>query len=163
IIGSAGVFDRADKDSILSAVEAIAKLGNVVRPDWNGLSFLLLDAAETAAHDDLSLVQESENSIESAKCLYLMGADDASLDKLPGDAFVVYQGQWDTMVTLPAVPTVGDARDDWKIIRALSEMTGTRLPCDSVGALRARIKTVANLLHIDEIEGAGHCLSFIET
>ncbi|KAI6670643.1 hypothetical protein NL676_005528 [Syzygium grande] len=30
--------------------------------------------------------------------------------------------------TLPAVPTVGDARADWKIICALSEVTGVQLP-----------------------------------
>ncbi|KAF9625261.1 hypothetical protein IFM89_020847 [Coptis chinensis] len=178
-----GVFERRTRALILSAVEAIAKLGNVVRPDWNGLNFLLLNAAQAAALD-LGLVPETENSIESAKFLYLMGADDVSLDKLPGDAFVVYQGHHGdkgvyranvilpasafsekegtyentegcVQQTLPAVPTVGDARDDWKIIRALSEVTGTRLPYDSVGALRTRIKTVApNLLHIDEREPA---------
>jgi len=27
-----------------------------------------------------------------------------------------------------AVPTVGDAREDWKIIRALSEVLGKKLP-----------------------------------
>ncbi|XP_010271237.1 PREDICTED: NADH dehydrogenase [ubiquinone] iron-sulfur protein 1, mitochondrial [Nelumbo nucifera] len=183
IIVGAGLFERKDKDSVFSAVETIAKLGKVVRPDWNGLNVLLLNAAQAAALD-LGLVPESSDSIESAKFLYLMGADDVNLEKLPADAFVVYQGHHGdrsvyranvifpasaftekegtyentegcTQQTLPAVPTVGDARDDWKIIRALSEVAGVRLPYDTLGAIRARIKAVApNLLHTDEREPA---------
>ncbi|XP_058079393.1 NADH dehydrogenase [ubiquinone] iron-sulfur protein 1, mitochondrial [Magnolia sinica] len=183
IIVGAGIFERKDKDAIFAAVETIAKQGNVVRPDWNGLNVLLLNAAQ-AASLDLGLVPESPNSIESAKFLYLMGADDTDLEKLPGDAFVVYQGHHGdrgvyranvifpasafsekegtyvntegcTQRSMPAVPTVGDARDDWKIIRALSEVAGIRLPYDTLGAVRARIRQVApNLLHTDEREPA---------
>ncbi|KAF8407577.1 hypothetical protein HHK36_006711 [Tetracentron sinense] len=91
IIVGAGLFERKDKDAIFSAVETIAKLGKVVRPDWNGLNVLLLNAAQAAALD-LGLLTESGNSVESAKFLYLMGADDVNLEKLPGDAFVIYQG-----------------------------------------------------------------------
>ncbi|CAN1246451.1 NADH dehydrogenase [ubiquinone] iron-sulfur protein 1, mitochondrial [Linum grandiflorum] len=113
-----------------------------------------------------------------------MGADDVDLDKIPKDAFVVYQGHHGdksvyranvilpasafsekegtyentegcSQQTLPAVPTVGDARDDWKIIRGLSEIAGARLPYDTVSGLRSRIRTVApNLLSLDEREPA---------
>ncbi|XP_068659883.1 NADH dehydrogenase [ubiquinone] iron-sulfur protein 1, mitochondrial-like [Aristolochia californica] len=181
IILGAGVFERMDKDTIISAVETIAKYGKVTRPDWKGLNVLLLNAAQ-AASLDLGLVPDSSNSIEKAKFLYLMGADDVNLDKVPGDAFVVYQGHHgDKSVyraniilpssafsekegiyentegcaqsTVPAVPTVGDARDDWKIIRALSEVAGVYLPYDNLGAIRARVGVVApNLLQIDEKE-----------
>ncbi|KAK9082588.1 hypothetical protein Scep_029059 [Stephania cephalantha] len=183
IIVGAGLFERKDKDSILSVIDSIAKLGNVVRPDWNGLNFLLLHAAQ-AASLDLGLVPESDNSIESAKFLYLMGADDVELDELPSDAFVVYQGHHGdrsvyranvilpasafsekegtyentegcSQQTLPAVPTVGDARDDWKIIRALSEVAGVCLPYDNLAGIRSRISVVApNLLRVDEREPA---------
>ncbi|XP_052189773.1 NADH dehydrogenase [ubiquinone] iron-sulfur protein 1, mitochondrial [Diospyros lotus] len=179
IIVGAGIFEREDKDAIFSTVETIAKKASVIRPDWNGLNVLLLNAAQAAALD-LGLVPESDKSIESAKFLYLMGADDVNLEKLPKDAFVVYQGHHGdqgvyranvifpaaaftekegtyvntegcAQQTLPAVPTVGDAREDWKIIRALSEVAGVRLPYDSLGAVRSRIRTVApNLLHTDE-------------
>ncbi|CAL9137124.1 unnamed protein product [Musa acuminata var. zebrina] len=181
IMVGAGIFERKDKDAIFSAVETIAKSAKVVRPDWSGLNILLLHAAQAAALD-LGLVSSPIESIQLAKFLYLMGADDVNLDKLPDDAFVVYQGhhgdkgvyranvilpssafsekegtyentegcsQW----TVPAVPTVGDARDDWKIIRALSEVAGVRLPYDNLEAVRARIGMVApNLLHVDERE-----------
>ncbi|CAK9318010.1 unnamed protein product [Citrullus colocynthis] len=183
IIVGAGLFERKDKDAIFSVVENIAKQNNVVRPDWNGYNVLLLNASQAAALD-LGLVPESANSIESAKFLYLMGADDVDLEKVPKDAFVVYQGHHGdrgvyranvilpaaafsekegtyentegcAQQTLPAVPTVGDARDDWKIIRALSEVAGLRLPYDSLGAIRSRIRTVApNLLQVDEREPA---------
>ncbi|XP_037495855.1 NADH dehydrogenase [ubiquinone] iron-sulfur protein 1, mitochondrial [Jatropha curcas] len=183
IIVGAGIFERSDKDAIFSTVDAIAKKANVVRPDWNGFNVLLLNAAQAAALD-LGLVPESSQSIESAKFVYLMGADDVNLDKLPNDAFLVYQGHHGdrgvyranvilpaaaftekegtyantegcAQQTLPAVPTVGDARDDWKIIRALSEVAGARLPYDSIGAIRSRIRNVApNLLSLDEREPA---------
>jgi NADH dehydrogenase (ubiquinone) Fe-S protein 1 len=183
IIVGAGLFEREDKDAIFAAVEKIAKNGNVIRPDWNGYNVLLHSAAHAAALD-LGLVPESTKSIESAKLVYLMGADDVDLNSIPSDAFVVYQGHHGdrsvyranvilpssafsekegtyentegcTQQTLPAVPTVGDARDDWKIIRALSEVAGMRLPYDSVGAIRSRISTVApNLVRTDEREPA---------
>ncbi|URD73673.1 NADH dehydrogenase ubiquinone iron-sulfur protein 1, mitochondrial-like [Musa troglodytarum] len=183
IIVGAKIFERKDKDAIFSAVETIAKLHKVIRADWNGLNVLLLNAAQAAALD-LGLVSSPSESIRSAKFLYLMGADDVNLEKLPDDAFVVYQGhhgdksvyranvilpssafsekegtyenaegcsQW----TVPAVPTVGDARDDWKIIRAVSEVAGVRLPYDNLEAVRARIRMVApNLLHVDERESS---------
>lgn len=181
IIVGAGLFEREDSDAIFSAIETIAKNGNVVRPDWNGYNVLLLHAAQAAALD-LGLVPQSPDSIKSAKFVYLMGADDINLKDIPDDAFVVYQGHHgDQSVyranvilpasafsekegtyentegcvqqTLPAVPTVGDARDDWKIVRALSEVAGVQLPYDSVGGIRSRIWTVApNLVSVDERE-----------
>ncbi|KAG5534356.1 hypothetical protein RHGRI_022474 [Rhododendron griersonianum] len=183
IIVGAGIFEREDKDAIFSAIETIAKNCKAIRPDWNGLNVLLLNAAQAAALD-LGLVPESKNCIESAKFLYLMGADDVSLEKLPSDAFVVYQGHHGdrgvyranvifpasaftekegtyentegcAQQTLPAVPTVGDAREDWKIIRALSEVAGARLPYDTVSGVRSRMRAVApNLLRVDEREAA---------
>ncbi|XP_047954541.1 NADH dehydrogenase [ubiquinone] iron-sulfur protein 1, mitochondrial [Salvia hispanica] len=188
IIVGAGIFGRKDKDAIFSVVETIAKKVNAVRPEWNGLNVLLLNAAQAAALD-LGLVAESEKSIESAKFVYLMGADDVNLDKTPEDAFVVYQGHHGdrgvyranvilpasaftekegtysntegcAQSTVPAVPTVGDSRDDWKIIRALSEVAGVALPYDNLSAIRSRISTVApNLLRVDEREPAAFSTS----
>lgn len=183
IILGAGLFERKDKDAIIATIETIAKNGKFTRPNWNGFNVLLLNAAQAAALD-LGLVSNPEECIPAAKFVYLMGADDITLDKLPDDAFVVYQGhhgdkgvyraniilpsaafsekegtyentegcaQW----TAPAVPTVGDARDDWKIIRALSEVAGVRLPYDSVEGIRARMQQVApNLLQVDERENS---------
>ena len=47
----------------------------------------------------------------------------------------------------------GEAREDWAIIRALSEVMGKRLPYDSLSALRQAIfRTAPHLMRIDRIE-----------
>uniref|UniRef100_A0A0C9RM95 TSA: Wollemia nobilis Ref_Wollemi_Transcript_11230_2951 transcribed RNA sequence n=1 Tax=Wollemia nobilis TaxID=56998 RepID=A0A0C9RM95_9CONI len=185
IIVGAGIFERKDKDAVMAAVDIIAKHAKVIRSDWNGFNVLLLNAGQ-AGGLDLGLIPAtgSKNALESAKFVYLLGADESQLDKIPNDAFVVYQGHHGdrsvyranvilpgvafsekegtyentegcTQQTLPAVPTVGDSRDDWKILRALSEVSGVTLPYDTVSALRARIRTVSpNLFRVDEREPA---------
>ncbi|WP_458760824.1 NADH-quinone oxidoreductase subunit NuoG [Afipia sp. TerB] len=46
----------------------------------------------------------------------------------------------------------GEAREDWAIIRALSDVLGKKLPYDSLGQLRqALFKAVPHLLRIDQI------------
>lgn len=47
----------------------------------------------------------------------------------------------------------GEAREDWAIIRALSDVLGRKLPYDSLQALRQAIfKAVPHLMRIDQIE-----------
>ena len=47
----------------------------------------------------------------------------------------------------------GDAREDWAILRALSEALGKKLPYDSLAALRQAIfKAVPHLMRVDQIE-----------
>src|SRR3981081_2699815 len=47
----------------------------------------------------------------------------------------------------------GEAREDWAIIRALSEVVGKRLPYDSLAALRqAMFRSVPHLMRVDRIE-----------
>jgi NADH-quinone oxidoreductase subunit G len=47
----------------------------------------------------------------------------------------------------------GEAREDWAIIRALSDVLGKKLPYDSLGALRQAIfKAAPHLMRIDQIE-----------
>jgi NADH-quinone oxidoreductase subunit G len=47
----------------------------------------------------------------------------------------------------------GEAREDWAIIRALSDVLGKKLPYDSQAALRAAIFKVApHLMRLDQIE-----------
>jgi NADH-quinone oxidoreductase subunit G len=49
----------------------------------------------------------------------------------------------------------GDAREDWAIIRALSDVLGKKLLYDSLGALRQAIfKATPHLMRIDQIEPA---------
>jgi NADH-quinone oxidoreductase subunit G len=47
----------------------------------------------------------------------------------------------------------GDAREDWAVIRALSDVLGHKLPYDSLAALRQAIfKATPHLMRIDQIE-----------
>jgi NADH-quinone oxidoreductase subunit G len=99
--------------------------------------------------------------------LYLLGADEIATSEL-GSAFVIYQGHHGDRgarradVVLPgvaytekdgtyvntegrvqlahrAVFSPGEAREDWKILRALSDATGRPLPFDSLRDLRRRM------------------------
>ena len=99
--------------------------------------------------------------------VYLLGADEIDTGAL-GEAFVVYQGHHGDAgahradVVLPgaaytekdatyvntegrvqrgriAVFPPGDAREDWKILRALSEPAGHTLPFDNLAQVRARM------------------------
>jgi NADH-quinone oxidoreductase subunit G len=111
--------------------------------------------------------------------LFLLGADDT---KVPEGTFVAYigthgdRGAHRADVILPGAAYTeksgiyvntegrvqmasrasfppGEAREDWAIIRALSEVVGKRLPYDSLVALRqAMFRAVPHLMRIDRIE-----------
>ena len=115
--------------------------------------------------------------------VYLLGADEIDTTKL-GTAFVIYQGHHGDAgarradVVLPgaaytekdgtyvntegraqlgrrAVFPPGDAREDWKIVRALSEMLGHKLPYDTIGQLRRRLASVApSFANVDAVTPA---------
>jgi NADH-quinone oxidoreductase subunit G len=103
--------------------------------------------------------------------VYLLGADEIDTSNL-ANAFVIYQGHHGDAgahcadVILPgaaytekhatwvntegrvqrgerAVFPPGDAREDWTIIRALSEVLGKTLPYNNLGDIRARLVEIA--------------------
>jgi NADH-quinone oxidoreductase subunit G len=103
--------------------------------------------------------------------VFLLGADEIDTTQL-GDAFVIYQGHHGDRgarradVILPgaayteknatyvntegrlqrarlAVFPPGDAKEDWKILRALSEALGRTVPLDTLGQVRARMGEIA--------------------
>ena len=110
--------------------------------------------------------------------LFLLGADEI---KVPDGTFVVYIGthgdngahradvilpgaayteksaiyvntEGRAQITGRAAFPPGEAREDWAIIRALSEVLGKKLPFDSLAALRQSIfKAVPHLMRVDPI------------
>jgi NADH-quinone oxidoreductase subunit G len=101
--------------------------------------------------------------------LWLLGADEFDISRITPETFVVYQGHHGDAgasradVILPgaaytekpgtyvntegrvqrgfmAVHPPGEAREDWRIIRAFSGMIGHPLPYDSIEALRTRLE-----------------------
>nr|XP_002121686.1 NADH-ubiquinone oxidoreductase 75 kDa subunit, mitochondrial-like [Ciona intestinalis] len=56
-----------------------------------------------------------------------------------------------------AVSPPGSAREDWKIIRALSEVAGVTLPYDDLDSMRSRMGEIApNLTRYNSVEGANY-------
>lgn len=67
---------------------------------------------------------------------------------LPGAAYTEKQATYvntegRAQQTLPAVTPPGLAREDWKVVRALSEVVGVPLPYDSLSEVRGRMNEVA--------------------
>jgi len=117
------------------------------------------------------------------KLVYLLGADEFDTARL-GNAFVIYQGHHGDAgatradVVLPGAAYTekngtyvntegrvqlgrlstfppGDGREDWTILRALSEVAGKRLPYDNLGQLRQRlIETNEVFAAVDEVSRA---------
>jgi NADH-quinone oxidoreductase subunit G len=112
------------------------------------------------------------------EAVYLLGADEIDMALL-GDAFVIYQGshgdagahradvilpgaayteksaiyvntEGRAQITARATFPPGEAREDWKIVRALSEVLGKTLPFDTVQELRAKL--FARHPHLAEID-----------
>jgi NADH-quinone oxidoreductase subunit G len=136
-----------------------------------------LDIGFAAGSGGLSAAQMT--TFGTLDVLFLLGADDI---KVPDSTFVIYigthgdRGAHRADVILPGAAYTeksgihvntegrvqmanrasfapGEAREDWAIIRALSDVLGKKLPYDSLGALRqAMFKAVPHLMRIDQIE-----------
>jgi NADH-quinone oxidoreductase subunit G len=115
--------------------------------------------------------------------VYLLGADEIDMGRL-GSAFVIYQGshgdkgahradvilpgaaytekdaiyvntEGRSQMTTRAVFPPGEAREDWRIIRALSGVLGKPLPFDSTQSLRAKLFSARpHLALLDQIDPA---------
>jgi len=120
---------------------------------------------------------------EEIKLVYLLGADELEMERL-GNAFVVYQGHhgdagahWADVVlpgctytekdatyvnlegrvqqTKRAVFPPGQAKEDWAIIRALSDALKQPLPYNNLAQLRERmIKAAPHFAKVGEIDPA---------
>jgi len=131
--------------------------------------------------DVASILEGAESGY--IKAVYLLGADEINTLKL-NDSFVIYQGHHGDVgahcadVILPgaayteksgtyvntegraqvgrlAVFPPGEAREDWTIIRALSEVIGKRLPYDSLQQVRSHMINLNGIfLNIDEVNQA---------
>jgi len=115
--------------------------------------------------------------------VYLLGADEIDMSRL-GNAFVIYQGHHGDagahravfflpgaayteknatyvntegraqLARLAAFPP-GEAREDWKIVRALAETLGHKLPYDTLGQVRRRLAEAAPVFRaIDAVSPA---------
>lgn len=144
-----------------------------------------LDVGFCPMHDSNMAASQIIQSVESEgiDLLYLLGADEATFTK-PNNCLVVYQGHHGDYgasiadVILPgaayteknatyvnlegrpqqaikAVGTVGEAKEDWKIIVELASILKKQLPYNSLFSLREQLyKLHAHLNKLDEITPA---------
>ncbi|GAA5903582.1 hypothetical protein JCM6882_002992 [Rhodosporidiobolus microsporus] len=182
VIGSA-VAEHEEGAKVYAEVAKFVEANKekFVNDQWVGYSVLQRHASRTAAYD-VGFVPSSHASKTTPKFVYLLNADDFSASQIPRDAFVVYQGHHGDVgaqyadVVLPgcayteksvtwvntegrtqlgraAVVPPGAAREDWKILRALSEVLGETLPYDDTGAMRDRMWDVSpTLVRYGELE-----------
>lgn len=162
---------NSDEANTASNLLAYIKKGipNLENSSWNGLN-ILPTGANQVGHMDLG-INHSEST--GSKVLYLFGADSYDLDT-SNNEFIIYQGHHGDInagkadVILPgaaftekAAPYTNVegrtqetrrvflapdlARDDWKILRALSEKIGNsfKLPYDDVDQLKQRLAAVS--------------------
>ena len=166
VIVGAGALGRADGQAVLKAAAGVAKTFGAT---WNvlhtaasrvgglDLGFVPREGGKAA----LELIAKG-----GADLLFLMGADEMDLSAT--DAFVVYMGTHGDAgahradVILPAAAYTeksglyvntegrvqrgeravfpkGEAKEDWAILRALSELLDAKLPYDSLDQLRTRL------------------------
>jgi NADH-quinone oxidoreductase subunit G len=183
VLVGAGVASRHDGAAVLAALAKLALDVGAIKPEWNGFAVLHDTASRVGALDigfagsGLSAAQMT--TFGTLDVLFLLGADEI---KVPDGTFVVYigthgdRGAHRADVILPGAAYTeksgiyvntegrvqmanraafppGEAREDWAIIRALSEVMGKRLPYDSLAALRqAMFKAVPHLMRLDRIE-----------
>ncbi len=165
IVGGAALKPTGGQGATL----ALARSLNLVRDGWNGFNVMHTVAARTgglmlgyAQPGGMTSLAE-----KAPKLMLLLGADE--MDFTPFEkSFKVYLGHHGDKgahaadVILPAasyaekhgthvnlegrvqysekaVDPPGDAREDWSILRALSEVLGHKLPFDSFSELRAKL------------------------
>ncbi|KAI9012089.1 G subunit of NADH dehydrogenase [Phycomyces nitens] len=176
LVGSGVAEKSRDSEYMFSKVAELAnKLkDNIFQDNWNGFNVLQNAASRVAAYE-IGFVSSSDISKTPVKFLYLLNADEISPNDIPKDAFVVYQGhhgdigaqyadvilpgaafteknstyvnaEGRTQMTRAGVEPPGASREDWKIIRALSEVAGHTLPYDDLSSIRSRLSDISPLL-----------------
>ncbi|RWS01293.1 NADH-ubiquinone oxidoreductase subunit G-like protein [Dinothrombium tinctorium] len=158
------------KDSDSNAYEMVRALCDKYGAEFN---LLHANASTVAAFDlglKPSSERKTDNSDEQS-LLWLIGVDDENLT-IPNNSFVIYQGhtgdicantadvilpgsafteKQGTMIsmegrvqqTLAAITPPNMAREDWKIVRACSELANYPLPYDTLLEVRERMQQLA--------------------
>jgi NADH-quinone oxidoreductase subunit G len=163
---SASVEDGWNGLAVLHA--AAARVGGLdlrFVPGQGGLDTIgMVAAAATKALDVLFLLGADElamNALGSAFVVYIGSHGDAGAHRadviLPGAAYTEKSGTYVNtegrvqMAARAAFPP-GDAREDWAILRALSDILGKRLPFDSLTELRRTLyASYPHFSRVDEI------------
>ena len=148
---------------------------NFLTSEWQGYNVLQRAASRAGAYEIGFTTPSPEVAATTPKMIWLLGADEISESDIPKGAFVIYQGhhgdrgaqiadvilpgvayteksvtfvntEGRVQMTRAATNPPGAARDDWKILRAVSEYLGAPLPYDDIEALRDRMEEISPTL-----------------
>jgi len=167
------------------AALALADTLGLIKDGWNGFNVVHLAAARMGALMLGFATRGGINELAAAepRLLFLMGADDVDPARF-ANSFKVYVGHHGDKgahaadVVLPgaaytekggtyvntegrvqrsdkAVFAPGDAREDWTILRALSDVLGTPLPFDTFEQLRAAMAASVPALGVEGLADYG--------
>ena len=170
VILSRSALTRPDAAGVLTRAWALAR----PTPEWNGFNLLHAFGGQVAALE-LGCAGPGLDAVLASDAVWLLGADGFDAGRIPAGAFVVYQGHHGEAaaaradVILPgaaytekdgtwlntegrmqrawaAIQPPGEAREDWRIIRAASAALGRPLPFDTLDALRAQHSLFAGVI-----------------
>lgn len=181
IVGS-GITDREDAGAFFSTIgKFVESTPSVLNENWNGYNVLQRSASRAGAYD-IGFTPSDEASKTTPKMVWLLGADEVSASDIPADAFVVYQGhngdvgaqfadvvlpgaaytekagtyvntEGRSQISRAATGPPGGAREDWKILRAVSEYLGVALPYEDAYEVRDRLAEISpSLVRYDLVE-----------
>lgn len=168
IIVGTGAFQRNDGAAVQATARALAEKLGVITKEWNGFNILHHAAGRVGALE-VGFVPAKPVNLSKMEAVWLLNVDTTMIDSISPDAFLIYQGHHGDVAAhradliLPgaaysekdslyvntegrvqmarkAGSAPGQAKEDWKILRAFSETFGKTLPYDSLAQLRARIE-----------------------
>ena len=164
ILVGQGALAGANGKAVLNAVAKLCKEVDALTETWNGLGVLQTSASRVGGLDvGFSSPEGASEIVKSSDVLFLLGADEIDLNQKHG--FTVYIGshgdagahvadvilpastyteksgiyvntEGRVQMTSRAAFAPGEAKEDWAIIRALSEVLEHKLPFDSLVELR---------------------------
>eukprot|EP01137_Pigoraptor_chileana_P010433 Opistho-2@60063 len=178
VVGASAL--QGEGGASLFAAAAKITAGLAPQAGWKSLNVLQRAAGQVAA---LDIGYRPTAVAGEPKLLYLLNADETVSPR--AGSFVVYQGhhgdrgahiadvilpgaayteKFGTYVntegrsqsTKRAVTPPSLAREDWKVVRALSEIAGHKLPYNDIASVRARLSEVApHLTRYNTVQPAG--------
>jgi NADH-quinone oxidoreductase subunit G len=165
VIVGGGALASGAQGATLALVNSLG----LIKDGWNGYNVLHFSASRMAGLILGYAQKGGIADIEAAapELVLLLGADEVAADRfksafkvyvghhgdagarqadlvLPGAAYAEKHGTWvntegRVQWAERAVFAPGDAREDWAILRAVSELAGSKLPFDSYDQLRAQM------------------------
>ncbi|AQX30701.1 NADH dehydrogenase subunit G [Bartonella schoenbuchensis R1] len=182
LIGEAAVSGKEGL-SVLKNLAKLSDVVGALNKEWNGFG-VLHNAASTVGGLDIGFVSKigTENIVKTCEVLFLLGADEVELTHkkaftiyigshgdngahaadviLPASAYTEKSGLYvntegRVQMTNRAGFAPGEAKEDWAILRALSDVLGKKLPFDSLSQLRQNLfSDFPHLCAIDDIAPA---------